>query len=251
MPLSKEHDVDKQKRLKKVHAILLGFFLLILLLLGLFFLYVSDYYRAEIDRTGHTDIQVLDTKDALIIGSGNAKTALIFYPGGKVDHRAYEPLMLQIAREGILCIVPRMPFHLAVFDIDAASRFIVAYPDIDHWYVGGHSLGGSMAASYAAKNSEQLEGLVLLASYSTVSLSLPVVSVYGDKDTVLNKESYQKYRGNLPADFTELVLQGANHAGFGSYGHQKGDTFADLAPQEQQAAAAQAIAAFCLTTISR
>ena len=240
------------KRLKTVHKVLLGIVLSMLLLIGSAYLYVSDYYRADgatENRTLHADLHITDTKDALIIGADHATTALIFYPGGKVDHRAYEPLMLLIAQQGMLCIVPKMPFNLAVFAIDAADRFIPLYPEIESWYVGGHSLGGSMAASYAAKKGAGLEGVILLASYSTADLfssGLRVLSIYGSKDSVLSKESYQKYGGNLPSNVTSLVLQGANHAGFGAYGPQKGDGIADISAQEQQAAAAQAIAEFCL-----
>ena len=107
-----------------------------------------------------------------------------------------------------------------------------------------------MAASFAAKHADQLKGLILLASYTTVdisSLPLSVVSITGSNDTVLSRESYEKYKTNLPKSYTELVLQGGNHAGFASYGVQKGDGIATLSAAEQQAAAAQAIAEFCLT----
>ena len=107
-----------------------------------------------------------------------------------------------------------------------------------------------MAASFAAKHADQLEGLILLASYTTVdisSLPLSVVSITGSNDTVLSRESYEKYKTNLPKGYTELVLQGGIHAGFASYGVQKGDGIATLSAAEQQAAAAQAIAEFCLT----
>ena len=150
----------------------------------------------------------------------------------------------------ILCILPKMPFHLAVFDINAADTYIPQFPEISHWYVGGHSLGGSMAASYAAKNSEKLEGLILLASYSASDLSqsgLKVLSIFGSRDGVLNKDSYHSSRSNLPADFSELMLSGGNHAGFGYYGPQKGDETAGITPEQQQTETAHAVAEFCLT----
>jgi dienelactone hydrolase len=242
-----------QKKLRTVQKIFLGIVVAAILLVGAFLLYVSDYYHATVDlqeRAMFSDIRVLDTNDALIVDPGNTKTALVFYPGGKVDHRAYEPLALRIAQAGILCIVPKMPFNLAVFGINRAERFLASHPEIEHWYVGGHSLGGSMASSFAAKHADQLEGLILLASYTTVdisSLPLSVVSITGSNDTVLSREAYEKYKTNLPKGYTDLVLQGGNHAGFASYGVQKGDGIATLSAAEQQAAAAQAIAEFCLT----
>lgn len=242
-----------QKKLKTVYVILLGILVVAILLVGAFLLYVSDYYHAEVDRKERamfSDIRVLDTDDALIADPGNAKNALILYPGGKVDHRAYEMLSLRIAQAGILCIVPKMPFNLAVFGINRAERYITAHPEIEHWYVGGHSLGGSMAAGFAAKHVPMVDGLVLLASYAVddiSSLPLKVLSITASNDTVLSRESYEKYKTNLPKGFTELVIEGGNHAGFASYGAQKGDGTATLTAAEQQAAVAEAIAEFCLT----
>ena len=150
-----------QKKLKTVYVILLGILVVAILLVGAFLLYVSDYYKAEVnlqERALFSDIRMLDANDALIADPGNAKTALILYPGGKVDHRAYEMLALRIAQAGILCIVPKMPFNLAVFGINRAERYITAHPEIEHWYVGGHSLGGSMAAGFAAKHVPMVDG---------------------------------------------------------------------------------------------
>jgi len=241
-----------QKKLKTVYVILLGVLVAAILLGGAFLLYVSDYYKAEVNRKERamfSDIRVLDANDALIADPGNAKTALILYPGGKVEHRAYEMLALRIADEGILCIVPKMPFNLAVFGINRAERYITAHPEIEHWYVGGHSLGGSMAAGFAAKHVPMVDGLVLLASYAVddiSSLPLKVLSITAGNDTVLSRESYEKYKTNLPEGFTELVIEGGNHAGFASYGAQKGDGTATLTAAEQQAAVAEAVAVFCL-----
>ncbi len=241
-----------QKKLKTVYVILLGILVVAILLVGAFLLYVSDYYKAEVnlqERALFSDIRMLDANDALIADPGNAKTALILYPGGKVDHRAYEMLALRIAQAGILCIVPKMPFNLAVFGINRAERYITAHPEIEHWYVGGHSLGGSMAAGFAAKHVPMVDGLVLLASYAVddiSSLPLKVLSITAGNDTVLSRESYEKYKKNLPEGVTELVIEGGNHAGFASYGAQKGDGTATLAAAEQQATVAEAVAAFCL-----
>ena len=52
---------------------------------------------------------------------------------------------------------------------------------------------------------------------------LRVYAAYGSEDGVLNRERYEADRINLPQDTTETVLDGGCHAGFGSYGAQKGD----------------------------
>ena len=132
-------------------------------------------------------------------------------------------------------------------DVHAADGIPDRYPEIGIWYIGGHSLGGSMAAACAEKHGDLFEGLVLLASYSTKNLTdsdLRVLSVYGTEDGVLNRENYSESRGNLPETTVEAVLDGGNHACFGSYGSQEGDGAARISPQEQMKKTAALLLAF-------
>lgn len=178
------------------------------------------------------------------------KVGLIFYPGGKVESQAYASLMAAFARENVLCVLLSMPFDLAVFDVSAADGMQEAYPEIDHWYLAGHSLGGAMAASYAAEHTEEYEGLFLLAAYSTEDLSdsdLAVVSLYGSEDLVLNRDKYAEYRANLPEATLEYVIEGGCHAWFGSYGSQKGDGTPLITNEEQIAIATEQ----CLSVMER
>lgn len=204
--------------------------------------YVNDYYRAlpealaVVAEPAEGIIVAEEKNDRIVFEPEDAKAGLIFYPGGKVQYEAYAPLMEALAEEGILCVLLHMPANLAVLDMNAAEGITAEYPDIEKWYIGGHSLGGSMAASYAAKNTEELEGVILLASYSTAALQnsgLEVVSIYGSHDGVLNLEKYDKYRENLPEDFKEEVIEGGNHAYFGKYGFQEGDREATIANENQ------------------
>ena len=83
----------------------------------------------------------------------------------------------------------------------AGGECTVQYPQIEKWYIGGHSLGGSMAATYLSDHVAEFEGLILLGSYSTVDLSnskLDVLSIYGSEDKVLNHNSYNENKSNLP-----------------------------------------------------
>ena len=193
--------------------------------------YVGDYYRA--DRDGikafapmNSVSTELHDDGTLVFRPENAAKGFIFYPGGKVECAAYQPLMAACAQQGILCILVEMPFNLAVLDINAADGIQAQYPEIEKWYIGGHSLGGSMAASYLAEHIDDYEGLILLGSYSTADLSetdLDVLSVYGSEDQVMNREKYEQNKSNLPGDFTEVVIEGGCHAYFGMYGAQEGD----------------------------
>ena len=214
--------------------------------------YVSDYYHA--DETALEAMAYL-TDSVQVEQDGNVTwfvpedptAGLIFYPGGKVEHTAYAPLLRACAEQGILCALVRMPGNLAVLDANAADGLQEEYPEVTAWYMAGHSLGGAMAANYAAAHAEDFNGLILLAAYSTkdfTGTTLRVLSVYGSEDGVLNRESYEKNRANLPADTTEVILDGGCHAQFGSYGPQDGDGIPSISGEEQVRQTAEAIAAF-------
>ena len=215
-------------------------------------IYLSDYYHADMSAiedmefASELSVESETWEDGtLVFTPEEAETGLIFYPGGKVEYLAYQPLMQAFAAEGILCVLVEMPFNLAVLDVDAADGIQEEFPEIEEWYIGGHSLGGSMAASYVADHTDEYEGLVLLASYSTAELAdsrLNVISIYGSEDEVLNREKYEKNRSNLPADFTEYVIDGGCHAYFGVYGHQEGDGTPTISNQQQIELTAQQLA---------
>ena len=129
-----------------------------------------------------------------------------------------------------------MPTEHYVLDTNAADRVYEKFSEIDSWYIGGHSLGGSMAASYVSDNTDRIDGLILLGSYSTADLSdtdLKVLSIYGSEDKIINKEKYDKYKTNMPKGFTEFVIEGGCHAYFGMYGEQDGDGKPSITNEEQ------------------
>ena len=239
--------------MKKRTRIILSVCLALLLIIGIGgYAYVSDYYHA--DETAleamayQTDrVQAEQDGDVIWFVPEEPTAGLIFYPGGKVEHTAYAPLLHACAENGILCALVRMPGNLAVLDANAADGLQEAYPEITSWYIAGHSLGGAMASNYAAAHPEDFDGLILLAAYSTKDLTgtpLRVLSVYGSEDGVMNRESYEKNRANLPADTTEVVLDGGCHAQFGSYGPQDGDGVPTISGEEQVRQTTEAITAF-------
>ena len=215
--------------------------IIILILIAACFIYVGDYYHAdssalEVINNPPAGVTVTAEKNRLIFSPEDPEAGFIFYPGGKVAYEAYAPLMAQLAEENILCVLVHMPGSLAVLNKNAAKGIPQEYPEVTRWYIGGHSLGGSMAASFLEKHADQYEGLVLLASYSVSDLSdtnLSVLSVCGSNDGVLNLEKYAKYAGNLPAGMTEIIIEGGVHAYFGAYGEQKGDGTAEITREEQ------------------
>ena len=194
---------------------------------------------------GTEDVAVSRMGGMTVFEPEDPVAGFIFYPGGKVEYTAYSPLMLALAEQDILCVLLEMPFNLAVLDSSAAEGIPEQYPEIDCWYIGGHSLGGSMAASYAAEHTEDYAGLVLLAAYSTAEImNMDVISLYGSEDGVLNREKYLDYRGNLPKSTEEIIIEGGNHAGFGSYGFQDGDGESLISGEDQVEITADALANF-------
>ena len=176
---------------------------------------------------------------------------IILYPGGRVDARSYAPLARELALRGYLVIVPRMTLNLAVFSPDRATEAIDSNPQIRGWAVGGHSLGGAMAASYADDNPQRVEALVLLAAYPAGSADLSdsdltVVSIYGTEDGVLSEARFTEGIGLLPGDTAYVEIEGGNHAQFGSYGLQAGDGVATIEPHDQLLRTAEAISSALL-----
>jgi pimeloyl-ACP methyl ester carboxylesterase len=179
--------------------------------------------------------------------SSDTTAGLVFYPGGHVDARSYAPYARDVASQGYLVVVPVMPLSLAVLSPNAASRAIERHPDIKSWALGGHSLGGVMAARYAGKNPDSAGGLVLLASYPAGGSDLSgtrlhVASLVGTQDTVVDKTAWEASRSQLPADAAIETLVGGNHAQFGDYGVQPGDT-----PEPKMSAAQQRAVAVAAT----
>lgn len=214
--------------------------MILAILAGAFFWYVSDYYRAEdvaLEVMAKND--GITVKDNLTILSPSypSDTAIIFYPGAKVEAEAYLPLLDQIRQTGVTCILVHMPFHMAIFDSNAAEDVISEFPDISHWYIAGHSMGGAMASKFAADHPDEVDGLILMGAY-----------IYGDypdeKALTIYGSLNQSVEDHI--DYTENIveIEGGNHAQFGNYGLQKGDPPGEISAEEQQAQTVTAIETF-------
>lgn len=230
------------KRLfKKTAAV---FLTIMILFIAAFFIYTSIYYKAEDVAVNalNQDIKSGRAKEEsqyiLLPSKTQTDTALIFYPGGKVEAAAYYPLLSKISDQGITCILVKMPFNLAVFNPAAADKIMKEIPDIKNWYIGGHSLGGAMASSYMASHPDSLNGLILLGAYPYGDIDTQKALVlYGTMDGVLSREKIKGAADVIP-------IEGGNHAGFGNYGSQKGDGVALISEEDQQEISTDAILKF-------
>ena len=173
-------------------------------------------------------------------------TGFIFYPGGRVDFRSYAVPLREIASQGYLVILVPVRLNLAFFEIDAAQPVFDAHPEIQHWIVGGHSLGG-VAASLFAKDQPKIEGLIFWASYpaddSLHTSDLKMLSIYGTKD-MAGMAAFDETKPLLTSDARYIVIEGGNHAQFGDYGPQPGDNPAAISRAEQQAQVVNATVEF-------
>ena len=164
----------------------------------------------------------------------------IFYPGGRVDPRAYAGLMRTIAEAGYLVVVPSMPVNMAILNTNAANPIIAANPHIERWVIGGHSVGGTAAAIYVSAHPDRIAGLAIWSSFpagnSDISeLDLPVILLYGGNETGVTDESVGARKHLLPPDTRYIRIEGGDHHQFGAYALTTEDDLATISRGAQHA----------------
>ncbi len=225
--------------MKKKILIPLIIVLIVLTATTSFFIYTSIYYKADEEA-----LEILELRDDIVFdkyvtyipSSEESNIGFIFYPGAKVEEEAYLPLLNMISNEGINVFLIEMPFKLAVFGSNRANYVIENYNHIDSWYIGGHSMGGAFASSFASKNQDKIDGLVLLGAY--LYGNYPVehsITINGSNDLIVSELKY---------DTNVFIIEGGNHANFGNYGIQKGDGQASIDKNLQQEQSTNKISAF-------
>ena len=235
----------KQKSLSPLLIKIIKACLLLLLILGLFFgIQYITYERGPLPEA----VKSLESDDLVKVihepwltfnpPQTNQKTGFIFYPGGRINPQGYASLMRMIAEEGYLVIVPKMPINMAVFNANIADEIIDFYPSIDHWVIGGHSVGGTKAAQYTGTHREIINGLVIWASYPANHADLsgfihPVVSIYGSHDPGVNDESIEERAHLLPDDTRYVRIEGGDHHQFGSYEIKPENDYATISRESQ------------------
>ncbi|WP_462315320.1 alpha/beta hydrolase [Methanobrevibacter sp.] len=197
--------------------------------------YLTSYSPAEqtatdcLNGTANVSVSKIDN-ELFVDGKGN-DTALIFYPGAKIEYTAYLPMLCELSSMGVDCYLVEMPFNIALFGENEADD-IIETTNYSNYILCGHSLGGVVASSYMT-HSGKGDGLILLAGYPTENITKPVLSIYGSNDGDLNRKSYDEAKP-LMSNLTEFVIDGGNHAQFGYYGKQSGDNAAGITPEDQQ-----------------
>lgn len=219
-----------------------GITISLILLVSGFFIYVSSYYKASslaLDNLKSDALVTIEENGNILFEpvSDAKNIGFIFYPGAKVEATAYAPIAKEIASNGYTVIIAEMNFNLAILSPNRANDIINNHQNIDTWAIGGHSLGGVMAADYALKN-EKIKGLVLLASYPQKKTNLSrkqikVLSLWGSVDKVADLNKVKEAKNVMPSDAEFIEIKGGNHGGFGDYGLQKGDDKSSITNKQQ------------------
>ncbi|MGE1142452.1 alpha/beta family hydrolase [Bacillus pumilus] len=212
---------------------------LIILAFGAFYTWSRFTYGPSAALKKQVNIEQVEHKnDVYTFASTKSDTGIILYPGAKVEPLSYAYIGNELMKKGYSVFIPDMPFSFAIFNTNKAQDIIKDHQTIKHWYIGGHSLGGTAAAMFAEKNQRQLDGLFFLASYPASdelkSSSLNVLSISGEKDGLATQEKIKQSKTNLPSQTVYHEVKGGNHAQFGMYGKQKGDQPADIPALTQQ-----------------
>ena len=246
------HLIGRHRNLSSRRKALLAVFLSILLLSAGSLGYLETYYRATDaaeeylkEEAGQRPANLPNNADASAVlvqktdggcfldGPGES-FAIILYGGAKVEETAYAPLLYRLAQRGVDCFLVKAPFRFAFMAAGAADRIMEEH-EYRSWYLAGHSMGGVVTSSIAAKHPDTISGLILLASYPNNKLpdGIRLLSIYGSEDGCLDRKVYGESRKNYPADTQETVIEGGNHAQFGDYGLQKGDGTALISSEAQ------------------
>jgi hypothetical protein len=230
----------KYKLMKKLRK--LSFTLIITLIIGTAGLVSWATFSAQ-EATERAVMVLNDNdihlEDGLLVFRSNSTTdrGLIYYPGGFVDPEAYAVTAQGIADAGYLVVIPKMPLNLAFMGINRADEIRTEFPEINSWVIGGHSLGGAMAAEYAKNNVNNLDGLIMFASYPAnyedfVGFPIPILTIIGSIDPGAPKQ--EAFYETVSDSASIFVIEGGNHRQFADYSFQRGDGVATISVGEQQ-----------------
>ena len=222
-----------KKKIIKIVSIIIAF----LLIFTFIYLFTGNYKAsAEAKKylVSSEEVKVEKINEGYFFDGKGDRTSIIFYPGAKVDYEAYSKLMYELARDGYDTVLLKMPFNIAFFGKNKAQKVLNRY-EYEKVYVAGHSLGGVVANSFGASHTDEIEGIINLASYPAEDIpdDWKYLYIYGSEDMVMYREKYEDSKKYAPSGFKEVIIEGGNHAGFALYGPQKNDGMASISSDEQ------------------
>ena len=219
-----------------------------------FGIYLSNYHAGDEDalaviHSPSEGVTVVATDETIaFVPQGSAKAGVVFYPGMKIRGEAYSLLADSLAANGYLCVLVNMPLNMSVLDSDAALSVIDAWPEVNDWYIGGHSMGGQVAQKCALNHPGTFKGVITIArqlDYDFSENNTPVLGIYGSKDEICTLEEVAEDE-SLTNDecYTEVMIYCGCHGYFGNYGVQQWDGEPTITQEEQLQATVDAILEF-------
>ena len=211
--------------------------LLGILLIGSISFFVWSQFSYKPTKEALSLVDDKKDEDYIAFGEKDAKIGVIFYQGAKVEAEAYSYLGEALAKDGHFVVMPKLPLNLAILGINEVGSVIEKYPEVQKWYVAGHSMGGAMISKYAFQHEEKVDGIIFLGSYPADDFStksIPMLSIYGEVDALATVEKIEDNKKFMSKNTTMHMIKGGNHAHFGMYGEQKGDNASLITSKAQQ-----------------
>lgn len=230
-----------------------------------FFLWavISTAWLANSIRTRGVDGRLLQSSPAVSVvdqaatlaflpTSSNGKKGLIFICGSGIAAAAYAPLLRPVAEAGYPVFVVKLPYRFAPLEshkqaaLSTARGVIATHPEVSHWVMAGHSLGGALTARLARSDARVLSAIVLIGTThpkadDLSSLQIPVTKIYASEDDIAPVDRVLANRRLLPQRTKWVEIKGGNHSQFGRYGHQLFDGTATISREEQETITRSAI----------
>ncbi|HDX9625901.1 MULTISPECIES: alpha/beta hydrolase [Bacillus cereus group] len=211
--------------------------LLGILLMGSISFFVWSQFSYKPTKEALLLIEDKKDEDHIVFGEKDAKIGVVFYQGAKVEAEAYSYLGEALAKDGHFVVMPKLPLNLAILGINEVDSVIEQYPEVQKWYVAGHSMGGAMISKYAFQHEDKVDGIIFLGSYPADDFStksIPMLSIYGEVDALATVEKIENNKKFMSKNTTMHMIKGGNHAHFGMYGEQKGDNASLITSKAQR-----------------
>ncbi|AUD21370.1 alpha/beta hydrolase [Bacillus cereus group sp. BC251] len=211
--------------------------LLGILLMGSISFFVWSQFSYKPTKEALLLIEDKKDEDHIVFGEKDAKIGVVFYQGAKVEAEAYSYLGEALAKDGHFVVMPKLPLNLAILGINEVDSVIEQYPEVQKWYVAGHSMGGAMISKYAFQHEDKVDGIIFLGSYPADDFStksIPMLSIYGEVDALATVEKIENNKKLMSKNTTMHMIKGGNHAHFGMYGEQKGDNASLITAKAQR-----------------
>lgn len=173
------------------------------------------------------------------------ESALIFYPGGFVDPKAYVPMARKISENGYKVIIVKLPLRMAFFEsqkrelLSRSKEVIQSDDKINYWVLSGHSRGGALAAEFVKEEQKYVDSLILIGTshpkeFDLSDLKMGVTKIFASNDGLASEQEVKEYANNLPSHTNWVKIEGGNHSQFGYYSFQIGDNKATIDRDKQQ-----------------